>query len=120
VEVGVEFLVPAVQDGNKAQLAVHVIFTKGQKGFGCRGKQAVEHRCFIVQNSGVQFMRQGEDDMEVAGRQDLVFSFFKPTFSWHVLAFGAVPVPAGMVANAGQPAVVASLDMPAQASGAAV
>jgi hypothetical protein len=31
-------------------------------------------------------MRQGEDHMKVADRQNFVFSFLKPSFPWHMLA----------------------------------
>jgi hypothetical protein len=65
-------------------------------------------------------MRQGKDDMELAGRQYFVFSFFKPSFPWHVLAFGAVTIPTGMVSYANHPAVVAALDMSTQTNGTAV
>ena len=65
-------------------------------------------------------MRQGEDDVEVAGGQDLVFSAFKPAFTRHVLAFGTMAISARMIANAHGAAVGAAINMAAEISGAAV
>ncbi len=65
-------------------------------------------------------MRHGKDDVEVAGRQNLVFSFRKPAFTRHMLAFGAMAIAAGMINNAHHAAMVAPIDMTAQISGAAV
>jgi hypothetical protein len=65
-------------------------------------------------------MRQSKDDVEVTGGQDLVFSFFKPSFPWHMLAFGAVPITAGMIRNAYRATCVAALNMTTKVSGAAV
>jgi hypothetical protein len=65
-------------------------------------------------------MRQGKDDMKVADRQDLVFSFFKPSFAWHMLAFGAVAIAARMIRNAKSTTVIAVFDITTEVSGAAV
>jgi hypothetical protein len=58
--------------------------------------------------------------MKVANRQNLVFSFFKPSFAWHMLTFGTVSITAGMIGNSQRITVVAAFDVATQMSGAAV
>jgi hypothetical protein len=65
-------------------------------------------------------MGQCEDDMKVLERQNLILSFLQPPFAWHVLAFGAMAISAGMIGNAHSAAVVAAIDVAAQTSGATV
>jgi len=65
-------------------------------------------------------MWQGKDDMKVADRQDLVFSFFKPSFPWYVLAFWAVTIAAGVICNANRTAGVAAIDMSTEVRSATV
>ena len=58
-------------------------------------------------------MRQCEDNMEVAGGQDLVFSAFKPAFTRHVLTFGKMAISARMIGNAHHTAITAEIDVAA-------
>jgi len=75
VEVGLEFLVPGVQDGQKARSAAELILGKFQQCLGDGGEQAVEHQPFVIQDHAIELMRQGEDHMEVWDRQDLLLAF---------------------------------------------
>jgi hypothetical protein len=65
-------------------------------------------------------MRQGKDDMKVADGQNLLFSFFQPLLARHVLAFGTVPVSAGVIGNAQNAAVIAAFNAAAEIRRAAV
>ena len=107
----VEFLIPRVQDTDKAQLAAQLIFTKAQQRLGDGLEQKRQHHGFVVQDNNVQFMRQREDDVKVADRKLLFFAGLDPSFSGYLLAFGAMPVAAGMVDNAFGAAMRAALDM---------
>jgi hypothetical protein len=120
VEVGLEFLAPGVQDGQKAWSTAELIFGKFQQGLGDGGEQAVEHQPFMIQDHGIELMRQGEDDMEVGNRQDLLFSFGQPSLAGHVLAFGAVAVSAGVIGDAQAAAGVAAVHPAAHLRSAAV
>jgi hypothetical protein len=58
--------------------------------------------------------------MKVGYRQQLVFDLFYPAFSLGVLAFGAMTVSAGVVADAQVPASITLIDMSTHCSGSAV
>lgn len=65
--VGIEFLVPGVQCGDKAQFSAEGIVTEGQQRLGSRFIQDREHHFLVVEHNGVERMRQGKDDMKIAG-----------------------------------------------------
>jgi hypothetical protein len=54
----------------------------------------------MIQDHGIEFMRQGEDHVEVVDRQDLRLAFGQPALAGHMLAFGAVAVSAGVIGDA--------------------
>ena len=58
--------------------------------------------------------RQGEDDMEIGHGQEFGLAVGQPLLGRHSLALGAVPVAAGIVADAQVRAVLAAFDMTAQ------
>jgi len=59
----------------------------------------VQQHFLIVQDDGIELMRERKDYMEVVHRQDLVFSFGKPALARYVLAFGTVSVSARVIRN---------------------
>ncbi len=48
MKVRVEFLIPGVQGGNKAQFSAKCIFTEGQQRLRGGLKKDIEHHAFIV------------------------------------------------------------------------
>src|SRR5262249_37951044 len=60
-----------------------------------------------------------EDDVEILAGQQFGFSALEPLGPFGVLAFGAMPIAAGIVSNTSVRAVVAFLDVAAQGSRAA-
>ncbi len=109
-----------MQNSNKAGFSTPVVFTKDKQRLRDRFKKDLEHHGFVTQDNGVQFVRQGEDDMEVADRQELLLASFGPFFSGHLLALGAMSITAGMVGDALSAAVVAAFNVTAKAGGTAV
>ena len=65
MEMGLEQLVPGVQDGHKAELSPEMILPKLQKSPGDGVKEHLEHHRLMTQDEGVQLMGQGEDGVEV-------------------------------------------------------
>ena len=63
----------------------------------------------MAQDSAIELVGQSEDHMEVADREDLGFSLFKPSFSGHMLAFRAVAISAGVIGDAQGAAGIAAL-----------
>ena len=65
MEMGLEPLIPGMQNGYKAQFAAKVVFPELQQGLRDGFKEDVEHEGFVAQNEGVQLMGQGKYDMEI-------------------------------------------------------
>ncbi len=104
-------LIPCVQDTDKAQLAAQLVFPKAQQRLRDSFEQKRQHHGFVVQDNNVQFVGQCKDDVKVADRKQLLFAGLDPSFSGYLLAFGAMPVAAGMVDNAFGAALRAALNM---------
>ena len=81
-------------------------------------QQVVDHGLVVPGDVG-DLGRQREDDMEVADRQQIGLARGEPLPCRRTLAFGAVPVAAGVVGDAAVAAVLARLDMAAEGCGAA-
>ena len=121
--MAIEELVPGVHHGNKAQCAAQPIvrvLSEAQQGLGCRFEQDIEHDLLVVEDKGIEFMRQGKDGMKIDDRQKLCFSGFKPSLPWYMLARGAVPVPARVIGDSFGPTLITPFDMTAQIGGAAI
>ena len=65
-------------------------------------------------------MREGKNEVEVVDWQDLFSSFGNPALSRYVLAFGTVPVSAGVIGDAQRAAGITALDAAAQMGSATV
>ena len=107
----VELLIPCVQDTDKAKLAAQLVFPNAQQRLGDSFEQKCEHHGFVVQDNDVELVGQCKDDVKVADRKQFFFAGLDPSFSGYLLAFGAMPVAAGMVDNAFGAAMAAALDM---------
>ena len=69
-------------------------------------KQQVVDQPFILQCERSQFPRQGEDDVHVAGGQQLSFPRLEPAQARVALTLGAVPVTARVVGDGGRMSAV--------------
>ena len=94
MEMGIELLIPCMQRGNKARFPAERVLTELQKRPGHGLEQDREHHLFVLQDDGVELMGEGKDHMEVVYGQNLVSSFFEPTFPGHVLACRAMSIAA--------------------------
>jgi hypothetical protein len=75
-------------------------------------QQVIDDRLVLIGDVG-DLSRQGEHDMEVGHRQEFGPAVGQPLFGSGGLALGAVPVAAGVVADAPVRAVLAAFDMAA-------
>ena len=87
-------LVPGMEHAEEADLRAEVTRIAGdlQQGGSTGAKQQVVDQPFILQCERSQFPRQGEDDVYVAGGQQLPFPRLKPALAGVALASGAMPV----------------------------
>ena len=117
-----KILAPGVENADNADLRAEVLGIGGdlQRGRGTRSKQQIVIAPGIVLRQHVEFVRHGEDDMKVAGRQELSLLRGKPAFARLRLALGAVPVAARVIRDGLMTASGASIEMTTERRGAAV
>jgi hypothetical protein len=82
-------------------------------------QQAVDRSLVLVRDVG-DLGRQGEDDVEIADREQVGLTLGKPCARGRTLAPGTMPVAAGVVGDPPAPAVGAGLGVAAKRSGAAM
>ena len=120
VDVGViqKVLPPGVQDTDEADLCAEMpgILAQFPEGLGNRPEQQIIQDPLIHDDQGIELCGDGEDDMEVLNRQEVLSSRLDPPLFLQSLALGAVAVPAGVVGDLDVPAVLAPVCMPAQSS----
>ena len=86
----------------------------------CLTEQQVVDGGLVLDGDVGDLGRKGEDDVEVADREQVRLALGAPGARGGALALGAVPVAAAVVGDAPVPTVLAGLDVPAQRGGAAV
>ena len=110
-----------MQDGEEADRGPEVLGVGRDRAQGVGGgpeEDAVDER-LVLQGDGGDRLRDGEDDVEVRGVEELGVTVLDPLGPGQRLAAGAVPVAAGVVPDAGVVAAIALLDMPAEGGGPA-
>ena len=79
--------------------------------------QEVIQEFLITVEQGIQFMRKGENHMEVGSIDDFCPAFVHPDFLIHSLAVGAAAVAAGIIVEFRMPAVRALGNIDSEFSG---
>lgn len=96
-----QVLSPRVENADDPDLRAEVPGI-GSHFESCRGtgpeQQIVEQLC-IFQRQHVEFVRHGENDMEITGRQHLALTCSQPAFARLSLTFRAMPVAARVVGD---------------------
>jgi len=110
-----------VEDRGHPQLPAEMTGGVGEGAEGGRGgaEQERVNQSGIVIKQGVEGMGQGEDDVEVLDGEQLGAPGIEPACCGQALALGAMPVAAGVVAEALGPAVITDVAMAAEGGGAA-
>ena len=96
VRVSGERLPPRVQDGQKADLGAEVfrVGSDRAQGLGGRLEEQIVDAAFVLQADLGDLLWEGEHDMEVLHRQQLVEARLQPCPLGHGLALRAVPIAA--------------------------
>jgi len=100
-------LVPSVEHAEEADLGSQVPGIASDLLQSCSAgvKQQVVDQPFILQCQRSQFPRQGEDDVHVAGGQQLPFPRLKPALAGVALASGTMPVATRVVRDGSMSAI---------------
>jgi hypothetical protein len=108
-----ESLVPGMEHAEETDLGAEVTRIAGDLQQSCSTgvKQQVVDQPFILQCERSQLPRQGEDDVHVAGGQQLSFPRLEPAQARVALALGAVPVSARVIRDGSMSAVRALIAM---------
>src|SRR5271154_7147399 len=102
-----------MQHAEETDLGSQVAWIAGDLQQSCStgGKQKVVDQPFILQCDWSEFSRQGEDDVHVAGGQQLAFPRLEPAPAGVALTLRAVPISARVVRDDGVSAVRALIAM---------
>ena len=116
-----QVLAPRVQDRDTADFGTEVLRVGGNGAQGIKAgmKQDGVERTLVLKGDRRDFLRDGEDNMEIGNRKQLGLSGLQPLRPRQALALRAVPVPATVVGDALMAARIAPLDMATQRGGAA-
>src|SRR5712692_5472312 len=97
-----EVLSPGVQHGGETDFRSQVPGGGGDllQGPGDGSEQDIKKDGLVTESERIQFLRNGEDDVEVGNRQERGQSFFEPIVAGNALALGTVAIAAGMVGDA--------------------
>ena len=114
MEVGVEELVPRMEDHNAAQLATEVVPTELEQRLTGGRKQQAEEQPLIAQDERVEGVWQRKDGVKVWNREEFGLAVCHPLRFGEALTLGTVPIAARMVGVALEAALRALLHMPAK------
>ena len=89
---------------------------KAIQGMPARFEQQAVHETGVVHTQAIKFMRQGEYDMKIRNRQELLLLLYGPHLLVKPLALGAMAVAAAIIANAQVATFTAGINMAAQSS----
>ena len=117
-----ERLAPGVEDGEEADLGAEVARVGGDRAerFGDRPEEETVDDGLVLDGDLGDRRRDGEDDVEVLGGQQVRPAPFEPRGAGQRLTGRAVAVATGVVPDAAMAATVALLDMAAEGGGAAL
>src|SRR5271169_3937302 len=112
---------PAVEHGGDADAGAEMLWIGGD-GEQCLGRcaeqQIVDDRLVLVGNRG-DLGRHGEDQVEIADRQEIGLAGGEPVLRRRALALGTMAIAAGVVGDPAVAAILAALDVAAERGRAA-
>ncbi len=117
MRVLVEGLAPDMKHHDHTQAGAPAIAGEGLQGLGGGLEQQIVDDHGVVACQGQQGVGQREDDVEVLDGQQLQLSGVNPSAALAGPAFGAMAVPAGIVADFDMPAVFAGVIIKAVPAG---
>ena len=101
MRVKFELLIPSVQHAEEADLGAEMfgIASDFEKGFRTGAEQEIVDDLLILQGQWCQLARQGEDNMDVARREQLAATCCEPAVASPGLTLRAVPIAARVVGD---------------------
>ena len=116
-----KLLTPGVQDGYHSRFGAHVfgIGSKGLDGLPGCGEQSIIHFLIKTGQEFIEMMGQSKDNMIVWNGQQFAFPIDDPSFFVDHLAFGTMPVAAGVVTDRFDPTRFTNSHMPTQGKSSA-
>jgi len=92
-------LAPGMQNRSEADFSAKELLISGkfQQGFGSSTEEQAVEFPLILKKNRAQFVRHGENDVEVWDIEQIVFLIIDPTLFGKRLALRAMPVSAGVV-----------------------
>src|SRR2546427_10815375 len=122
MEVGMKMQVlsPTMEYGKEADFRSQMfgIASNGGQGLGHGTKQNVVDDLFVLVSEGSDLFGDGEDHMEIVGRENFGRSLLDPLSTREGLALWAMAVSAAVVARPLVITAIAAFEMPAQSCGA--
>ena len=113
VNMGLQALIPGMEDHNGAQLAIQAALPELQQRLTGAAKKQAEQKPFVGQHQGVELVRQGPNGVQVRGRQELCSPGLDPSHFGHRLTFGTMSIATGVVGLTRKAARRAVLGVPA-------
>ncbi len=107
-------LSPGVQEGDEANPGAQALGGERRERLGGRSHEQAVDRLLVLESDLGRRRRQGEDHVEVGTRQQLGLTSGEPLRARRPLTLPAMAVSARVVSDAGEPAIVAELDMTAE------
>src|SRR5260370_37041832 len=91
-------LCPTVQHGSETDLRSQMPGSGGDflQGPGDRSEQDIKKEGLVAESEGIQFVRKGEDDVEVGNRQERGQPFFETIVAGGAFGLGAMGIAGGM------------------------
>src|SRR5271167_3198111 len=114
-------LIPSVQHAEETDLGAQMsgIASHFEQGCGAGSEQQVVDELLVLQGKWGQFPRQGKDDVNIAGGQQLALTCLQPAVAGIALAFWAMTIATRVVRDDGMSAVRTLITVSAESSGAA-
>ena len=103
--VKVEVLIPGVQDCREAQLGPQALIIPGklevklEESLGGALKEEIEHECRVAPGQGLEFVGQGDHQVEVGDGQKSLPARRQPLGVLEALALGTMAVAAGVIGD---------------------
>jgi len=116
-----KILSPGMQNTNDAYFCAEMFRVMGEfhQRLGNGAEKKIVHDLPVHRYQGIQFRGNCEDHMKILNGQKVLTASLDPLFLGQGLAFGTMPVPAGVIRYLQMSAVVALVLMTAQGSGSA-
>src|SRR5437870_4005905 len=92
-------LSPSMQAADHADLGAQVFAIDGdlEQGLSTGGEQQVVEQTRVLQGQHIEFVRNREDNMELAGGEEFEFASRQPALARPRLALGTMPISARVV-----------------------